>query len=375
MTDWVILSGDGINPERITVEFVLLQVPSDEMPDFGMLEAAGLEERHRYPGHPWNGCCFVRLDELKNPYVIRKLRDGAGQRFLWRDVVTAYRSDTMRGATMNAWILKQEPVFQRDVLVVSDFVRRASQGWTYWVLRTSRDGHQFTYFPRPDDKQCCRKPTGEECYSLGFQDKGKVPSCYACDSSVERLLFSFELMEALPSSGALCAWTLRIAMHPSQALKDPTTGTLYPRLDTDYALVALNPTTTAECKMSASVVASNPSWFQSHETADDGLIWIAEAVLSFLIKGWLLLWQKECSKKQGAESTEPDDAATKGLGNEESVLSCIPCGKKREYAKLWREGKSRDEIAQILGVEPTSVTKRVYELRKEYGKNVIPYRH
>jgi hypothetical protein len=48
--------------------------------------------------------------------------------------------------------------------------------------------------------------------------------------------------------------------------------------------------------------------------------------------------------------------------------------RQSEIARLWLEGKNQRQIADILGLAPVSVGKRVCELRKDLGQDIIPLR-
>lgn len=41
--------------------------------------------------------------------------------------------------------------------------------------------------------------------------------------------------------------------------------------------------------------------------------------------------------------------------------------------KLWNKNHENSDIAERVGVTPESVTKKLYELRKKYGSEIVPY--
>jgi hypothetical protein len=74
---------------------------------------------------------------------------------------------------------------------------------------------------------------------------------------------------------------------------------------------------------------------------------------------------------------EPDKSqhGEPGLSHaEEKLLERIPQGREREIARLWLSGSSAPEIAGTFHLAPHTIGNTIWDLRKRFGAEVVPYK-
>jgi len=75
---------------------------------------------------------------------------------------------------------------------------------------------------------------------------------------------------------------------------------------------------------------------------------------------------------------EPEDSKSLDILSDEDFEARLNTvddrANARKIIRLWRQGKSRSEIANKCQRAPGTMTRRIYELRKQYGENLVPYR-
>jgi hypothetical protein len=95
--------------------------------------------------------------------------------------------------------------------------------------------------------------------------------------------------------------------------------------------------------------------------------WVAQDLLAWICPCDRLFATQSALTKHGCSQLPPADTELS-----DGRLPELK-GRNAQYARLWREGRTATEIAEHYGVNPETVEKRIVELRRTHGHEVIPY--